>query len=44
MMILSEMDDRQLGQVFGIVVFVGAFLFYIVSRIVKGFKKSSGLK
>jgi hypothetical protein len=43
MMTLSAMDDQQLGQVVGIVVFVGAFLFYIISRIVKG-SKTSGLK
>jgi hypothetical protein len=43
MMILGEMDDGRLGQVVGIVVFVSASLFYIIGRIIKGFK-TSGLK
>lgn len=38
MMFVGEMDDRQLGKVFGIIVFVGAFLFYLIGRIIKGFR------
>jgi hypothetical protein len=39
MRILSEMDPRQLGSVVGTVIFVGAFLFYVVSRI-RGTKRT----
>ena len=33
---LGEMDAEQLGKIVGIFVLVGAFLFYVIARIIKG--------
>jgi len=35
---LGDSDAREMGKLFGIVVFVGAGFVYLVGRIIKGFK------
>lgn len=37
-MMLAEIDDRQMGKLFGCVVFIGAILIYLIGRIVKGIR------
>ena len=42
MAFLSDMDPEQAGKLFGIVVFIGAVLVYLLGRIVKGNKARGG--